>query len=211
MSLFDIFKNKKQPKVEKVIVEKSTNQQKGTPSTLSDATPKTIIFCLRHVVFETITNSASNKSGKHHQSTTFNLPKAYHSQNFVAPQGMDLPDVCKVASYLKQKTDMEKNLEPTGLESAVALTHSLEQFGFVAEVRYNYANPETTSQKTTKKPAKVYKLYTVVGDFNKFRATEMYKEYFEWYTPNVSEEEIKIIYQKIGQTLPPIQNEHENI
>ena len=42
-------------------------------------------------------------------------------------------------------------------------------------------------------------LYTVGGDFNIFKKSDLHDEYFDWFTEGVTEEELTEIYKKIGK------------
>ncbi|MBO5884183.1 MAG: hypothetical protein J6Q51_00125, partial [Clostridia bacterium] len=42
-------------------------------------------------------------------------------------------------------------------------------------------------------------LFTVGGDFKVFKRTELHDRYFDWFTENVTEQEIIDIYKKINK------------
>ena len=50
-------------------------------------------------------------------------------------------------------------------------------------------------------------LYTVGGDFRQFKKSNLYSKYFNWFTENVSIEEVQAIYDRLGLQLPNAQDE----
>lgn len=196
MKLFNKFKKKDQPKVEKVNVAHLQNKKDNNTTQPTIIAPKPIIFDIRHVDYTVIKSPA----GKQNKSTTLNLPRLYISQTLVAPQGMNLEDVCKVISFLTEQTANTKNLSTQSLENIFAVEHILSDYGFAS---YFYSNKSTQAIQE-------HQIFYLEGNIMAFESSYMYKDYFEWYTPNISETEIQAIYSKIGKTLPSSQSEPEN-
>ena len=50
-------------------------------------------------------------------------------------------------------------------------------------------------------------LYSVGGDFDQFKKSNLYSKYFEWFSDNVSIEEVQEIYNRIGIQVPALQSD----
>ena len=102
------------------------------------------------------------------------------------PENMMKEDAFKVLSYLTDYLEKNYNLEECSFQSVKLLNDFLNipRFGFK---KVNEDNDE-----------KIINLYTVVGRIGLFKKSKYYSSYFEWYQENVSLDEVKEIYQKIG-------------
>lgn len=115
---------------------------------------------------------------------------------FKLPLNMPREDAFKVISFLSDYVEAQANIRPASLESVrtVDKALSLERLGFTKfphDIKDNY----------------VIDLFTVGGRIRRFLSSEYYSKYFEWYTPNITLEEIQKIYHKIGlEFIPPIFN-----
>ncbi len=105
---------------------------------------------------------------------------------FMLPENMMKEDAFKVLSYLTDYLEKNYNLEECSFQSVKLLNDFLNipRFGFK---KVNEDNDE-----------KIINLYTVVGRIGLFKKSKYYSSYFEWYQENVSLDEVKEIYQKIG-------------
>ncbi len=106
---------------------------------------------------------------------------------FELPSGMSREEGFKVLSYL---TDFIEKCDYVGVASWKSVEMldgviDLERFGFK---RLNFI------------PGKdeVIDLFTVSGRIRRFKESEYYSTYFNWYTPNIAKEEVEKIYQNCG-------------
>ena len=90
----------------------------------------------------------------------------------------------KVLSYLTDFIEKQLNLEPCSFKSVANLNEvlNIERLGFK---KLKNINDED-----------IINLYTVTGRQLLFKKSEHYKNYFEWYTENVTFDEVKNIYSK---------------
>lgn len=105
---------------------------------------------------------------------------------FMLPDGMSREDGFKVLSYLTDFIEKRDEIKPGSLKSVNTLDSvlNLERFGF--------KRVEETDED------KILNLFTIGGRALLFKRSELYKKYFEWYTENVTKEEVEEIYSKIG-------------
>lgn len=98
----------------------------------------------------------------------------------------------KVLSYLTDFIEKRDDVELGSLTSVRTLDSVLsnERFGFkrVEEIDED----------------KILNLFTIDGRALLFKRSELYKKYFEWYTENVTKEEVEEIYSKIGMEFKDI-------
>ncbi len=107
---------------------------------------------------------------------------------FLLPKGMKKQDAFRVLSYLGQYIEKNSN-SSDGISMKVATLDSvLERYGFL---RFDFPT------------AFVVDLFAV-DDSMKFRKSEYYSKYFEWYIPNVSRDEVVEIYKNIGMIFEDI-------
>ena len=131
------------------------------------------------------------------------------SSLFKLPKEMSLEDACKVLSFLSEKVEKENNLEPACSKSVEMVSNVLENFGFKKiETKtkghfHGVAQYKPFSKIKTFTECKevdgVVDLFTVGGDFNIFKNSDLYDRYFNWYTEGVNQKEIENIYKKIGK------------
>lgn len=139
------------------------------------------------------------------------LSKTYCiSSPFYLPTGMTIEDACKVVSYLSKKVEREHNLEPASIPSVSAVSRQLGKYGFEKRENHEHGYHHTLTEDTYMARKKcmlpgyetiegVTDLYTVGGDFKLFKKSDLYDNYFDWFTEGVSEEEVTEIYKKIGK------------
>lgn len=108
---------------------------------------------------------------------------------FMLPDGMCREEVL---SYLTDFIEKRDEIEPGSLKSVNTLDSvlNLERFGF--------KRVEETNED------KILNLFTIDGRALLFKRSELYKKYFEWYTENVTKEEVEEIYSKIGMEFKDI-------
>ena len=207
MGVLDKLKNKiiknDNPKIEKVSTDKLILKDECVTTPTKNVYYQPISISLRYVAVE----KYPSYTGEIKVGT-----RLYKTQNFIVPRGMSIDDACLVLSYLTEKFEKEYNYEPASQESVARLAYNLPKYGFAREfdVDENVLYHQTQSargfakaNKNNKKNKNTdIKLYTVGGDFNLFKKTDMYNEYFNWFTPNVTEAQVNAIYAKAGKELP---------
>ena len=125
------------------------------------------------------------------------------SSSFVLPEGMNLKDACKVISYLSEKVEKQYNLEPGCKESLARVSRILENYGFkktgMHTQNYLHMLMQVGFMGKINIPLSEVEgcanLYTVAG-MDLFRRTNLYNDYFEWFTENVKESEFNQIINK---------------
>lgn len=127
----------------------------------------------------------------HHISYHDDLYGTHHEthsvfDSFKLPQGMSREDGFKVLSYITDFIEAKENFEECSFKSVNTLEEiiNLERFGF--------------ERVEVKNPDEVIDLFTIQGRTKRFKISNYYPKYFNWYKENVTKEEIKIIYKKLG-------------
>lgn len=138
------------------------------------------------------------------------LGTIYNSSSpFKLPEGMTMQEAYKVISYISELVERTYNKEPASSDSVALTSHTLGSYGFEKiegfPKGYSHSTEEYTGRgkviKETVIPATM-DLYTVGGDFNQFKKSNLYSKYFNWFTENVSLQEVQAIYDRIGLQLP---------
>ena len=181
MGFIDYIKNKK------IIKEK----------TIPDSQNDSIRLC--YIAFERFQDMAK-------------LGKTYEMYNpYKLPEGMSMEDACKVVSYLSKKVEYRKNIEPASRTSVQLVNNLLKDYGFnnidsikgthlhSVEIYNPFRNIDTESINCQELEG-VTDLFTIGGEPSLFRKSKLNDRYFDWFTPNVSHQEIYDIYKKIGQS-----------
>lgn len=126
------------------------------------------------------------------------------SSIFVLPGGMSLENSYKVISYLSEKVEKENGLEPCSMKSVSMVSKILENYGFERIDGIGRTDFHATLTYTPFGMINIplvgvkgcVDLYTVNGDFDLFKRSNLYKYYFEWFTENVKESEFNQIIGK---------------
>lgn len=118
----------------------------------------------------------------------------YPCRTFMLPEGMTREEGFKVLSYLADLVEKKDDIEPCSLKSVILLDNLLDQkeLGFI---RVDESDND-----------KILNLFTVTGRILLFKKNELYSKYFEWYTENISFDEVKNIYRKYNIDIPDIFN-----
>ena len=130
------------------------------------------------------------------------------SSPFRLPDEMSIEDACKVVSYLSNMVETENDIEPASEKSVIAVSNILENYGFrkVESKEKGHFHAVSTfvpfSKIKTAFPAGqpiegVVDLFTVGGDFRVFKRSDMHDRYFDWYTENVTKQDVENIYKNI--------------
>lgn len=216
MGLFDFLKkkNKPLPFVARVNIadqqkEKSQHNNEDNKllaSYIYAAQGQSTKFCLRYVALEGVTHLDST-------GTTLKLGKTYfQTETFVAPDGMDFEDACKVISYLSDKLEHEQDLAAATPQSLKAIQKILPSYGFKRVYPWtqhftnwvsDYNRWPNIDDFEREDQHNIVPLYAIGGDINFFKRSNLNREYFEWFTPNVSLEDVLNIYAEANI---PLQN-----
>ena len=131
------------------------------------------------------------------------------SNPFILPKNMTLEEANKVVSYLTEKIEKENNLLQCSERSVSMISGLLEDYGF-QEVKNSGAGhmhaitlfePFRRIRAANARCAEmsnVADLFTVSGDVRLFENSELNRRYFDWYTPDVTEDEVNRIYERIN-------------
>lgn len=132
------------------------------------------------------------------------------SSPFKLPKGMTVQDACKVVSYLSDLVEKRNNLEPACEQSVILVSHMLEDYGFKKietkskgrfhSVSYYDSQRISTELSPCKKIEGVVDLFSVDGNFDIFKKSDLSDRYFEWYTEGVTNQEVANIYKNINNT-----------
>lgn len=127
------------------------------------------------------------------------------SSAFELPKNMTMEQACKVVSYLSEKVEKENNLEPASDDSVRAVSHILEDYGFIRDKNIAPFYAHLTANKNyIRKPTMqktgiqgVADLITYGGDSGCFKRSDIYPRYFNWFVPGVKKSEIDTIYKDL--------------
>lgn len=106
---------------------------------------------------------------------------------FSIPKGMRPEDAFKVISYLTDRVEELESIEKASLRSVCVTNELLDVEGL------GFERVERPLEDDS-----VISLFTIDGNFEKFKQSKEYPRYFDWYTPNVSKEEVENIYFNCG-------------
>lgn len=137
------------------------------------------------------------------------------SCTFKAPIGMNLKDACKVVSYLSELVEKDGAVEEASELSVQIVGAYLRALGFDKEdendvdYKHRHAVSFDTKGALNLENSKLLPyeilgttdLFTVGGDIKVFEQSSLMDRYFEWFTPGVTEEEVRQIYASIGKDL----------
>lgn len=124
----------------------------------------------------------------------------FYFQPFLLPNKMSREESFKVLSYLTDYIEKEKHLLPCSLNSVAILDEILELD------RLFFVKLNTSYDKCSNE---VIDLFTVTGRVLLFKQSKYYSKYFEWYTENVTLEEVKTIYEKCGMEFTDVLKKQE--
>ncbi len=161
------------------------------------------------LIYVAIEKYNSRFDGKAKLGTIYNS-----SSPFKIPEGMTMQEAYKVISYISEFVENTYNKEPASSDSVALTSYTLGSYGFEKIEGFPKGYTHTTEEYVGKGkiipettiPATM-DLYSVGGDFNQFKKSNLYKKYFEWFTENVSLEEVQAIYNRLGLQLPSTQTE----
>lgn len=108
----------------------------------------------------------------------------WNFEPFMFPNGMTREEGFKVLSYFTDVIEKKEDIDVGSFKSVKTLDENiaLERIGFT-KVKENDEN-------------KILNLFTVSGRVLLFKKSDLYQKYFEWYSENVTLNEVKEIYTK---------------
>ncbi len=108
----------------------------------------------------------------------------WNFEPFMFPNGMTREEGFKVLSYFTDVIEKKENIDVGSFKSVKTLDENiaLGRIGFT-KVKENDEN-------------KILNLFTVSGRVLLFKKSDLYQKYFEWYSENVTLNEVKEIYTK---------------
>lgn len=124
---------------------------------------------------------------------------------FRLPRDMSIEDACKVVSYLSDKVEKENNLEPASEKSVMLVSEILSKYGFQkVESKekghfhvVSVPNSGTINSLAGKEIEGAVDLFTVGCDFKVFKKSDLNYRYFDWYSKDITQQEIFNIYKNI--------------
>ena len=118
---------------------------------------------------------------------------------FCFPNEMSREDGFKVLSYLTDFIEKHPEVDEASWKSVSTLDTiiDIERFGF-KRVGYKPFDED------------VIDLFTVTGRLNRFKKSKYYSKYYNWYTANVTKDEVEKIYNKCGLVFSDIVFETKN-
>lgn len=142
------------------------------------------IYRLHHIEYLDIRHGSSGKA---------TAMRDYISKPFILPEGMSKEDAFKVLSYFTDYLESNLGIEEGSLHGVTSLSKvlDLERFGF-------------KRVKCDNNDIRIKDLFTIYGSIERFRKSKYRSRYFEWYTENVTREEVESIYNKIGMDFSDI-------
>lgn len=129
-----------------------------------------------------------------------------------APKGMDTKQACKVVSFLSELVEKDGSIAEASETSVQIVGAYLRHLGFdkVEKDAVDYSHRHAVSYDTKRaidfEESKVLPypvlgttdLFTVNGDIKLFEQSSLMDRYFDWFTPGVTEKEVREIYDSIG-------------
>lgn len=213
MGIFDYFRKKKKENAPLVTRVNLTEMQKQREEELknrevailaaADYTKRIPTIRLYHVTLKKVVINDTNET---------KIIQTYRISNpFRLPNEMNMKDACKVISYLSEKIETENNLEPGCKESVSMLCNILRDYGFEKVESKEGGNYQIVSDYNPLRKIKsnrfsacqklegVEDLFVFNGDLKLFKKSELNNRYFDWFTENVTKQDVEDIYKKIGQ------------
>ena len=112
---------------------------------------------------------------------------------FELPKDMTREEGFKVLSYLTDFIEKRDGVDEASWKSVGILDSviDIERFGF-------------NRTMITPSEEEIIDLFSVGGRIKRFKNSKYYNKYFNWYTPNITKEEVERIYQNCGCTFSDI-------
>ena len=141
------------------------------------------------------------------------IEKSYNYSNpYQIPEGMTLDEACKVVSFVASHFEDKFNIKVDSFVSPRCVGDYLEklQFTKLTEPKEFYSNSELSIYMDEKINFNAHQkgiidLITFKGDESVFNRTDLKNHYFDWYTKDVTLEELTAVYQRINAQKPNIE------
>lgn len=105
---------------------------------------------------------------------------------FKLPNDMSEEEAFLIISYIKEQVERELGIQSDTQNEAIMMNSLLEDYNFKKICNFNQ----------TYKEKDITDLYIVGGNKKRFETSKHYEKHVEWFTPNVSEEQVQRIYKK---------------
>ena len=136
------------------------------------------------------------------------------SSPFMIPKGMGIENACKIVSYLSEKLEKEYNVEPASEDSVALVSRELANYGFEKlECDYTPGHYHSISQYHLLSKIETEfdeglkattDLITYDGNKRLFKKSVLGSKYFNWFTENVTKEDVIDIYYDSYITPPEV-------
>lgn len=117
---------------------------------------------------------------------------------FLIPNNIAQVDGFKILSYLIDLIEKNNNIKKRNIDSVESLNNIIKQKNFIFKIINKNVKDDN-----------IIDLFVVIGKMELFRNSKYNNKYFEWYTPNVSENEIDKICKKYNINLDDMIKESE--
>lgn len=139
------------------------------------------------------------------------------STPFLVPDGMKMPEAYKTISYVSENIEKTQDFENTSLENVTATCNQLKKYGFKRLNRIKHGHIISVTSPNNE-PAKINEidlystidLFVIEGDFEKFKESNLYDKYVNWFRRGIKKEEIKKLYNIIKLPFPEQNKENNN-
>ena len=116
----------------------------------------------------------------------------WNFEPFMFPNGMTREEGFKVLSYFTDVIEKREDIDVGSFKSVKTLDENID-LGRIGFTRVK-GNDED----------KILNLFTVSGRVLLFKKSDLYQKYFEWYSENVTKDEVKEIYAKYNMEFKDI-------
>jgi len=148
--------------------------------TYAGINPNTKLIKVRYVKLEEVSQGRKNKIQM----------KQLELERLEIPEGLSLADSLKTYSYVLDQIARKTGAEKNSLLCSQIAYHCLQQYHF------------TEVSSTERKKEKCLTLYVVDGQPKLLPETSIYRDYVDWYVPNITREEISNAYREISLSIP---------
>lgn len=116
----------------------------------------------------------------------------WNFEPFMFPNGMTREEGFKILSYFTDVIEKREDIDVGSFKSVKILDENINlgRIGFT-KIKENDEN-------------KILNLFTVSGRVLLFKKSDLYQKYFEWYSKNVTKDEVKEIYAKYNMEFKDI-------
>ena len=116
----------------------------------------------------------------------------WNFEPFMFPNGMTREEGFKVLSYFTDVIEKREDIDVGSFKSVKTLDENID-LGRIGFTRVKENDED-----------KILNLFTVSGRVLLFKKSDLYQKYFEWYSENVTKDEVKEIYAKYNMEFKDI-------